>query len=49
VNDFHAAAILAGGMDNGAPGFRAGGHPPGYYAVFVLDPDGHNIEAVLRE
>jgi catechol 2,3-dioxygenase-like lactoylglutathione lyase family enzyme len=49
VNDFHAAAMLAGGTDNGAPGIRMGGHPPGYYAAFVLDPDGNNIEAVLRE
>jgi hypothetical protein len=49
VNDFHAAAILAGGTDNGAPGIRMGGHPFGYYAAFVLDPDGNNIEAVLRE
>jgi len=49
VDDFHGAAILAGGTDNGAPGFRTGGHPPGYYAAFVLDADGNNIEAVLRE
>ena len=44
VNAFHAAALAAGGRDNGAPGERPyGGH---YYAAFVLDPDGHNIEAV---
>jgi catechol 2,3-dioxygenase-like lactoylglutathione lyase family enzyme len=41
---FHAAAIAAGGKDNGAPGYRD--YSPGYYAAFVLDPDGNNIEAV---
>jgi catechol 2,3-dioxygenase-like lactoylglutathione lyase family enzyme len=41
---FHAAALAAGGRDNGAPGER--GYHPGYYAAFVLDPDGNNIEAV---
>ena len=49
VDAFHAAALTAGGSDNGAPGLRAGGYPPGYYAAFVLDPDGNNIEAVCRE
>lgn len=49
VDAFHAAAIAAGGKDNGAPGLRAGGYPPGYYAAFVLDPDGNNVEAVFRE
>jgi catechol 2,3-dioxygenase-like lactoylglutathione lyase family enzyme len=53
VDAFHAAALKAGGTDNGPPGLRdtAGGHgyPPGYYAAFVLDPDGNNIEAVFRE
>jgi catechol 2,3-dioxygenase-like lactoylglutathione lyase family enzyme len=49
VESFHAAALRAGGTDNGAPGLREGGYPPGYYAAFVLDPDGHNIEAVFRE
>ncbi|WCM25324.1 VOC family protein [Sphingomonas sp. QA11] len=49
VAAFHAAAIDAGGKDNGAPGFRSGGYPRGYYAAFVLDPDGNNIEAVFRE
>ncbi|MGF7148383.1 catechol 2,3-dioxygenase-like lactoylglutathione lyase family enzyme [Sphingomonas zeicaulis] len=49
VDDFHAAAIAAGGTDNGPPGLREGGYPPGYYAAFVLDPDGNNIEAVFRE
>jgi catechol 2,3-dioxygenase-like lactoylglutathione lyase family enzyme len=49
VDAFHAAALTAGGSDHGAPGLRAGGYPPGYYAAFVLDPDGNNIEAVCRE
>lgn len=51
VNAFHAAAIRAGGTDNGSPGIRptSEGYPPGYYAAFVLDPDGNNIEAVYRE
>src|SRR5690606_31921607 len=44
VDAFHAAALAAGGRDNGAPGLRP--YPPGYYAAFVLDPDGNNIEAV---
>jgi catechol 2,3-dioxygenase-like lactoylglutathione lyase family enzyme len=45
VDAFHAAATAAGYTDNGAPGERAVYHP-GYYGAFVLDPDGHNIEAV---
>ena len=45
VDAFHAAALATGGRDNGAPGIRAHYHP-NYYAAFVLDPDGHNIEAV---
>jgi len=49
VQAFHAAALRAGGTDNGAPGLRSDGYPPGYYAAFVLDPDGNNIEAVFRE
>lgn len=49
VDAFHQAALLAGGTDNGQPGLRSGGYPPGYYAAFVLDPDGNNIEAVYRE
>jgi catechol 2,3-dioxygenase-like lactoylglutathione lyase family enzyme len=49
VDAFHAAALKSGGADNGAPGLRAGGYPPGYYAAFVRDPDGNNIEAVFRE
>lgn len=48
VRAFHAAALQAGGKDNGAPGLREDGYPPGYYAAFVLDPDGNNIEAVFR-
>ena len=46
VARFHAAALAAGGTDNGAPGERA--YHPGYYAAFVLDPDGNNIEAVYH-
>jgi catechol 2,3-dioxygenase-like lactoylglutathione lyase family enzyme len=51
VDAFHAAAIKAGGIDNGPPGLRntAVGYRPGYYAAFVLDPDGNNMEAVFRE
>lgn len=45
VDAFHAAAIAAGGRDFGAPGLRPHYHA-GYYGAFVLDPDGHNIEAV---
>ena len=50
VDAFHAAALSAGGKDNGAPGLRdtAKGYPPGYYAAFALDPDGNNVEAVFR-
>jgi catechol 2,3-dioxygenase-like lactoylglutathione lyase family enzyme len=47
VDAFHAAALAAGGMDNGAPGIRERYHP-NYYAAFVLDPDGNNIEAVCQ-
>ena len=47
VDAFHAAAIAAGGTDHGAPGNRDHYHS-GYYAAFVLDPDGHNIEAVCH-
>jgi catechol 2,3-dioxygenase-like lactoylglutathione lyase family enzyme len=49
VDAFHAAGLQAGGKDNGSPGLRWGGYPPGYYAAFVLDPDGNNMEAVFRE
>jgi catechol 2,3-dioxygenase-like lactoylglutathione lyase family enzyme len=44
VDRFHAAGLAAGGRDNGAPGERP--YHPGYYAAFLLDPDGNNIEAV---
>lgn len=47
VDAFHAAAISAGGKDNGAPGLRPR-YAENYYAAFVLDPDGHNVEAVCR-
>ncbi len=46
VQAFHRAALAAGGRDNGAPGERP--YHPGYYAAFVLDPDGNNIEAVFH-
>ena len=46
VDAFHKAALAAGGRDNGAPGERP--YHPGYYAAFVLDPDGNNIEAVYH-
>ena len=51
VDAFYAAALQAGGTDNGPPGLRdtAAGYPQGYYAAFVLDPDGNNMEAVFRE
>jgi catechol 2,3-dioxygenase-like lactoylglutathione lyase family enzyme len=45
VEAFHAAAIAAGGRDNGGPGLRPN-YRPDYYAAFVYDPDGHNVEAV---
>lgn len=48
VDAFYAAAIAAGGRDNGAPGLRPHYHP-NYYGAFVLDPDGHNIEAVCHK
>ena len=46
VDAFYSAALANGGRDNGAPGERA--YHPGYYAAFVLDPDGNNIEAVFH-
>lgn len=49
VEAFFRSALEAGGRDNGAPGLRQDGYPTGYYAAFVLDPDGNNIEAVYRE
>lgn len=48
VDAFHAAALAAGGQDNGAPGIREIYHPH-YYAAFVIGPDGHNIEAVCHQ
>lgn len=48
VDAFHQAAMAAGGRDNGAPGLRPHYHP-NYYGAFVLDPDGHNIEAVCHD
>jgi catechol 2,3-dioxygenase-like lactoylglutathione lyase family enzyme len=47
VDRFYAAAIAAGGRDNGAPGLRPH-YSANYYGAFVLDPDGNNIEAVCR-
>ena len=47
VDAFHRAALAAGGKDNGAPGPRPHYHE-NYYGAFVLDPDGHNIEAVCH-
>ena len=47
VDAFHAAAVEAGGVDNGRPGLRPHYHA-GYYAAFVLDPDGNNVEAVFH-
>jgi catechol 2,3-dioxygenase-like lactoylglutathione lyase family enzyme len=47
VDAFHRAALAAGGKDNGAPGLRPHYHA-NYYAAFVLDPDGHNVEAVCH-
>lgn len=48
VDAFHKAGLEAGGRDNGAPGLRPQYHP-NYYGAYVLDPDGHNIEAVCHE
>jgi catechol 2,3-dioxygenase-like lactoylglutathione lyase family enzyme len=48
VEAFHREALAAGGTDNGAPGLRPQYHA-GYYAAFVLDPDGYNVEAVFHE
>ena len=47
VDAFHAAALEAGGSDNGAPGLREHYHSA-YYSAFVLDPDGNNVEAVCH-
>lgn len=48
VDSFHRNGIVAGGTSNGEPGYREHYHP-GYYAAFVFDPDGYNIEAVFDE
>ena len=48
VDAFYKAALAAGAKDNGPPGLRAHYHP-NYYGAFVLDPDGHNIEAVCHK
>jgi catechol 2,3-dioxygenase-like lactoylglutathione lyase family enzyme len=47
VDAFYRTALAAGGKDNGAPGLRPHYHP-NYYGAFVLDPDGHNVEAVCH-
>ena len=47
VAQFHRAALAYGGVDNGAPGLRAH-YGPTYFAAFVIDPDGHPIEAVCK-
>lgn len=47
VDRFHAAGLQAGGRDNGAPGLRED-YGPTYYAAFLVDPDGHRIEAVVK-
>jgi len=48
VGNFYASGIKAGGVDNGKPGFRLQYHPH-YYATFLLDPDGYNVEAVCHQ
>jgi catechol 2,3-dioxygenase-like lactoylglutathione lyase family enzyme len=48
VDAFHRAALAAGGQDNGAPGLRLH-YYANYYGAFVLDPDGHNVEAVCHQ
>jgi catechol 2,3-dioxygenase-like lactoylglutathione lyase family enzyme len=47
VRDFYSTALAHGGMDNGAPGFRPD-YEEGYYSAFVIDPNGHNLEAVFK-
>ena len=47
VDAFHAAALRCGGRDDGAPGLRLQ-YAPGYYAAFVIDPDGYRVEAVIN-
>lgn len=48
VDEFHASGLLIGGKDNGKPGLREH-YQPHYYGAFLIDPDGHNIEAVCRK
>ena len=48
VDAFHKAALAAGGQDNGAPGLRPHYHP-NYYGAFIIDPEGHNLEAVCHK
>ncbi len=48
VEDFYHAALAAGGADNGAPGYRTK-YYPGYYAAYVFDLDGHNIEVIFDD
>jgi predicted lactoylglutathione lyase len=48
VQKFYDAGLASGGSDNGAPGYRKD-YTPGYYAAFVKDPDGHNIELVFMD
>lgn len=48
VDAFHRRGLAAGGKDNGAPGVRTD-YSPTYYAAFLIDPDGHNVEAVCLE
>jgi catechol 2,3-dioxygenase-like lactoylglutathione lyase family enzyme len=48
VDNFYSAALTAGGFNNGAPGVRKD-YADNYYAAFVLDPDGHNVEVVFRK
>ena len=48
VDRFHAAGLKAGGRDNGTPGLRID-YSPDYYAAFLIDPDGNNVEAVFMK
>jgi len=48
VQEFYDAGLVSGGKDNGAPGYRKE-YSPGYFAAFVYDPDGHNIEVVFHD
>jgi catechol 2,3-dioxygenase-like lactoylglutathione lyase family enzyme len=48
VDDFYTTALASGGKDNGAPGYRKE-YWPGYYAAFIFDPEGNNIEAVFYD